>query len=106
VHKIFENVFNGELPIKPANSKLTDAQFRNIVSQAEELKRSILKRYPNADIYTELGIISKQLSENIAKALYDNGFNSINGKIDLLVIDQQGNAHIYDFKVSRKEVGE
>lgn len=106
IHKIFENTFNGELAVKPSNSILTDAQFRNVVSQAEELKKDILKKYPNADIYTELGIISKELSEDIAKALKERGFNSINGKIDLLVIDQQGNAHIYDFKVSRKEVGE
>ena len=106
VHKVFEDVFNGKLPIRPENSDLTDAQFRNLVTQAEELKRDILRKYPGAELYTELGIISKQLSEGVAKALKEKGFNSINGKIDLLVIDKQGNAHIYDFKVSRKEVGE
>jgi hypothetical protein len=35
-----------------------------------------------------------------------NPINSINGRIDMLVIDENGIAHIYDFKVSRKGVGD
>ena len=31
--------------------------------------------------------------------------NSINGIIDLLVVDEKGHAHIIDYKVSRKLVG-
>lgn len=106
VHKVFEQVFNGEMAIKKSNSRLTDTQFHNLVRQVEELKKSILAKYPGAKIYTELGIISKELSQETKEMLARDGFNSINGKIDLLVIDKQGNAHIYDFKVSRKEVGE
>jgi len=30
----------------------------------------------------------------------------VNGRIDLLVIDKNGVAHIYDYKVSHKEVGD
>jgi hypothetical protein len=38
--------------------------------------------------------------------LATNGITSINGKIDLLVIDEFGKAHIFDFKVSRKNLGD
>ena len=37
--------------------------------------------------------------------LQQSGKNSINGIIDLLVIDEKGAAHIIDYKVSRKLVG-
>lgn len=106
VHKVFEQIFNGEVAIKQNNSKLTDSQFHNLVRQVEELKRSILNKYQGAKIYTELGIISKDLSQQVKEMLAKKDIDSINGKIDLLVIDKQGNAHIYDFKVSRKNVGE
>ena len=37
--------------------------------------------------------------------LQQSGKNSINGIIDLLVVDEKGAAHIIDYKVSRKLVG-
>lgn len=106
VHKVFEQVFNNEVAIKSANSNLSDTQFHSLVRQVEDLKKSILTKYPNAKIYTELGIISKELAQDVKERLALNNIDSINGKIDLLVIDKQGNAHIWDFKVSRKDVGE
>lgn len=37
--------------------------------------------------------------------LQQSGKNSINGIIDLLIVDEKGAAHIIDYKVSRKLVG-
>ena len=107
VHKIFEQVFNGEVPIHQGNTKLSDRLFNSVVEQAKALKSEILANYPGAAIYTELGIMTDKLTPEVKDALDAMGhYNSINGKIDLLVIDKQGNAHLYDFKVSRKEVGD
>ena len=50
---------------------------------------------------TEIPIVSEDIAEPYKAA----GLNSINGRIDLLIVDKNGNAHIRDFKVSRKAVG-
>lgn len=106
IHKVFEQVFNGEIPIHQSETRLSNDAFNNIVQQAKELKDSILKEYPGATFYTELGILTKAFTPKMQADLEAKGYDSINGKIDLLVVDKQGNAHLYDFKVSRKEVGD
>jgi ATP-dependent exoDNAse (exonuclease V) beta subunit len=45
--------------------------------------------------------MSKQLSEAITSKI--SKYNSINGRVDLLVVDK-GKVYIYDFKVSRKDL--
>ena len=106
VHKVFEQTFNGEVPVQKRNSKLSSENFSSIVSQANQLKQEILTTYPGATVYTELGILTKAFTPDIKAKLEAAGYDSVNGKIDLLVIDKQGNSHLYDFKVSRKEVGD
>jgi hypothetical protein len=59
-----------------------------------------------AKFYTEFGFVSKELDDKIKPILEAMGYDSINGKADLLVVDEFGNVHIYDFKVSRKTVGD
>ena len=51
---------------------------------------------------TEVPIISNRLGEMYEAA----GLKAINGRVDLMIVDESGRVHIYDFKVSRKEVGE
>ena len=107
VHKIYELVFKGETCVfdPKFNIELTPDIFNNIKKQAEDLKKALIERHgKNAKFYTEFGIISKELSPEIKDQMSPN-FDTINGKIDLLVIDDFGKAHIYDFKVSRKNVG-
>ena len=50
---------------------------------------------------SEVPLISKEINEAYNRA----GITSINGISDLIVIDENGVAHIYDFKVSPKDVG-
>ena len=107
VHKIYELVFNGE-PCEynvKQNKWLDQTKFNQIKFEAEDLKKKLLEKHgKNAKFYTEFGIISKELNSDILNQMSPK-YDSINGKIDLLVIDDFGKAHIYDFKVSRKEVG-
>lgn len=107
VHKIYEMVFKEEAYERPSDSYLSEAIFNNVKQQAVALKQSLKEKYgPTAKFYTEFGIISKTLSNEIMDQLKLAGYDSITGKIDLLVLDQYGKAHVYDFKVSRKDVGD
>lgn len=107
IHKIYEMTFKGESYSRPDDSLLSEDIFNNVVSQARALKEELLKRHGNnAKFFTEFGIISKELTKDITDQLNAGNFDTINGKIDLLVIDSSGKAHIYDFKVSRRDMGE
>lgn len=107
VHKIYEMVFKGEPYSNPDGAKLSDEMFNKIKEQATQLKQQLLQKHGNtAKFYTEFGIISKDLTPDIKEQLSAANLDSINGKIDLLVVDQYGKAHIYDFKVSRHDVGD
>ena len=104
IHGIFESVFKGEVPVWKSGMWLNQELFDSTVQQINKLKSDILQQYPDAEFYTEFGIMTKDLTPEMKDAMGDK-YDSINGKIDLLVIDKQGNAHIYDFKVSRKSIG-
>lgn len=107
VHKIYEMIFKDEAYSRPDGSLLSPEIFNDVMEQAKSLKRELLEKHgKSAKFYTEFGIISKELSGSAMEQMRNAGLKSINGKIDLLVIDQFGKAHIYDFKVSRKEMGE
>lgn len=104
IHSIAENIFNGTPIERGPGSHLSEELFNDVKKQFVALREEILKQYPGAKIYTELGIYSKDLSANVLAQLPE-GKDSINGKIDLLVVDKDGVAHLYDFKVSRHDVG-
>ena len=107
IHKIYEMVFRGEAYNYSPSQYLTEEQFNSIKSQAEAFKEELLRKHGNdAKFYPEFGIISKELSSEISDQLSAANIDSINGKIDLLVVDQYGKAHVYDFKVSRHAVGD
>ena len=106
VHKVYELVFKGDNPTFSSYKwhYLDESKFESIKKEAERFKEQLLNKYgKNSKFYTEFGIISKDLTSDIKDKM---SYDSINGKIDLLVIDEYGNAHIYDFKVSRHDVGD
>lgn len=100
VHALFESLINKDKPFVPKN--LTNEQVNSLTQEfntwIDELKK---KHGRNAKFLTEVPIVSDKIESEYAKA----GIKSINGRIDLLVIDERGYANIYDFKVSRKSVG-
>ena len=104
VHKVFEDIFNGKEPT--TKGSLPDAVFESVVKQVKEFKHNLEIKYPGCKFYPEFGIMSKHLSQDTKAVLGINGYDSINGIIDLLVVDAKGYAHIYDYKVSRKGIGE
>lgn len=100
VHALFESLIDKNKKYTPKN--LSEDQVTSLEGEfrvwIEELKQ---KHGKNAKFFTEVPIISDKIEETYVKA----GVKSINGRIDLLVIDERGYANIYDFKVSRKPVG-
>lgn len=108
IHKVYELVFKGDNPTFDSYKwNFIDAsKFDSIKAEAVGFKDSLIKKYGNsAKFYTEFGIISKELTPDIKDQMSPK-YDSINGKIDLLVVDQYGNTHVYDFKVSRHDVGD
>ena len=74
---------------------LLQNQLRDFIEDTKE------KFGRDCKFITEIPIVSEDIAEPYKAA----GLNSINGRIDLLIVDKNGNAHIRDFKVSRKAVG-
>lgn len=101
VHSIFEDIFNDKIP---TNKGLPDNVFSDLVLQIKEFKKDLESKYPGCTFYPELAIKSKNLSEDVKAILNGAGLDSFNGVIDLLVIDKYGKGHIYDYKVSRKNI--
>lgn len=107
IHKVFQDIFEGKTPVQPSDGALKDPElFRALVEQVNGFKQSLLDRYPNCKFYPEYIIKSENLDPKFADILASTGNDSINGKIDLLILDENGNCHLYDFKVSRKDVGD
>lgn len=97
---MFESLIDDSKQFTPEN--LSAEQVESLTDEftawIDELKQ---RHGKNAKFFTELPIISDKIEETYKRA----GFTSINGRIDLLVIDERGYANIYDFKVSKKPVG-
>lgn len=107
IHKIGELVMSDQ-KVDISNVKLlgqNDSEAKELVRSFkeafEDLKDKLKQKHgKKCKILTELPIISKDLPEP-----FSNIYKTINGRIDLLVIDEKGNAHIYDYKGSKKDVG-
>lgn len=75
----------------------------------EEVRDEIMAKHEGAIFLPEFEVLSKELDNNSRTALELRGYKDItriNGRIDLLVIDKDGVAHIYDWKTSLKPVGQ
>jgi hypothetical protein len=86
---------------KYASDKLIKSlqkDFNNLFAQIKE------RHGKNCIIMSEVPIVSKTIHEAYTKG--ESGITSVNGVIDLLVIDEHGKCHIYDFKASKKSIGD
>lgn len=100
VHALFESLINKEKPFTPKN--LSQEQVESLTEEFKAWISELKDRHgKKAKFYTEVPVVSDKIEETYAKA----GIKSINGRIDLLVVDERGYANIYDFKVSRKPIG-
>lgn len=102
VHKVYELTIKGEV-VNPSDFKLLPEHIiQGVARQCSEFMEHLRNKHgQNCKFLTEVPLISTDLNE-----IYKTSIDSINGRADLIVIDESGVAHIYDFKVSRKEVGE
>ena len=118
VHNLAQSIIEGsDSAFKPM---FLTSQQKEVFSQSfKQFINSLRAKFgSNAKFFPEFAVRSKELNslyrkggrfliDNDGKRIVDtNPINSINGRIDLLVIDENGEAHLYDFKVSRKEVGD
>lgn len=104
VHAILEDLINGKEP--RATPQLSETLRQSVIAQANMFIDGLKAKHgKNCEFYSEFAIQSKELDPNMQEILKKLGKNSLNGRIDLLVIDEWGRAHIYDYKVSRKIPG-
>ena len=72
-----------------------DENIREGIKIAKQIYQDINTKYPDAEYFTEVVVTGKALNDN-------NKEYNLFGKIDLLVLDKDGNYHIYDYKTSIK----
>lgn len=105
IHAIYEDVFNDDTVRTP--KKLPKELMDSVIEQAKAFKSELIDKYGGSErkvkFYPELTIASKELDPDLKTLLGEKGITNICGIIDLLVIDAQGNPHIFDYKTSRKE---
>lgn len=107
IHNVIDATFKGIDYTKTSETKISDEQIAQVKKYAVDLMADLKARHgATAEFYTEFAFKSKFLTEEMAAILGPMGYDSINGKADLLVVDELGKVHIYDFKVSRKDVGD
>lgn len=106
VHSLFEWVFNGEDGEQPKTEYLskTNGLVESTLKQIRDFKKFLQDKYDGCNFYTELALKSDDLDPGMKALMQRKGYDSINGKIDLLVVDKFGKGHLFDFKVSRKKV--
>lgn len=107
IHNVIDKTFRGEEYVRTAETKISDEQIEQVKKYAKDLMADLKARHgATAEFYTEFAFKSKFLTKEMEAVLGPMGYDSINGKADLLVVDEFGKVHIYDFKVSRKDVGD
>lgn len=113
VHYILETLFrqieHPELSLDPSKCKhLKDSVYDETVKELTKFVESIKAKHPKAKFFPEFEVISRHLNnamQTTIKNALGKDVDSINGRIDLLVIEEDGSAYLYDWKTSAKQVG-
>lgn len=105
-HKIPEMKIKGTTsPMNVMQKYASDKLIESLESDFNSLFEEIKERHgKKCIIMSEVPIVSKTIHEAYTKG--ESGITSVNGVIDLLVIDEHGKCHIYDFKASKKSIGD
>jgi|GEM_PF-6774487 hypothetical protein len=87
VHAILEDLINGKEP--RATPQLSETLRQSVIAQANMFIDGLKAKHgKNCEFYSEFAIQSKELDPNMQEILKKLGKNSLNGRIDLLVIDE------------------
>lgn len=110
VHAIYELVMRGKVPPKSGEfyTKYPDL-WQKAYDNAEAFKKSLIQKWgggnaSKVDFYPELSIRTDKIDPDLKVLLAEKGITHIAGTIDLLVVDQYGKPHIYDYKTSPKRL--
>ena len=103
-HEIVENTINGKDSVP---KHFSVEQVKQIQEWTKNLIENFKKTYgKNCKFYTEFAFKTDDLKEDARIKLEAVGQKPIiTGIADLLIVDDFGNVHVFDFKVSRKGVG-
>ncbi len=108
IHGIYEDVFN-DASIRETNTLDSFGDVReSVISQAQAFKKELIRLYGAGDpskvkFYPELEITAKELDPDLKILLESRSITNVCGIIDLLVIDSNGQPHIFDYKTSRRK---
>lgn len=127
-HYNFEDLASGNITVLQDwyNNKFKDArdeynkmtfgdyvgfdQFREMIDLCSKLKKQLEDQYgPNLTFYPEFTVsanLAQPFKYKNEKTGKDEECQEIIGIIDLLVVDEKGRTHIYDYKTSPKEYGQ
>ena len=100
---------DGATPAYVEGSFLTRDSFDACVEQAREFKEEVrMECGEDCQFFPEYTMVCENLPKEIKdrlSAAKGSEITGLLGRIDLLVVDSNGNLRIYDYKVSRKSVG-
>ncbi len=103
IHRIIEFAIKGEevkdSTLSPELFKVVNKQVNDFVFKLKQIHGK------KAEFYPEFSFKSKVINDDL-KTIFNDDITSVNGRIDLLVLDENGQVHLYDFKTSTKEIGE
>lgn len=108
IHKIISCIITGDkLPAK--FHYLPNDLIAQVKAIAENIVKQIKDKHgKDAIIYSERSVVSEKVDPTLlekVKIATKKACDGINGTIDILVIDENGIAHVYDIKTSGKKVG-
>ena len=79
---------------------LSETTYNKYKSVIDDLINDITSRFPGAKFYPEFDILSDRIPDAVKQALKqkfsDKNYNKVAGRIDLVVIDKDGKAHLFD----------
>lgn len=114
VHKIMELIFrqvsDPSIKIDESSCKyFKGSVFTDTYNVLKNIADRIIKEHPNAKFYPEFSVLSKTLDNNTQeslKAANAPGVTQCSGRLDLLILNEDGSVEIYDWKSSLKPVGD
>lgn len=93
-----ESYIRSYINLQYKDKKLDQNTINSIIKYAKQLRSNITKLFgDNLSFFPEFKVVSKLSHEVPGKG------DTILGIIDLLVVDQEGNAHVIDYKTSPKD---
>lgn len=105
IHSIMQAVLENRATL-PKTKYLSDEWIKFAKNWATNFKNELYEKHgKTSEFYCELSIAAKEISPDLKTKLESVGKKNLSGTIDLLVIDENGKAHIYDFKTSKHSIG-